>query len=132
MIHEVRLAAPPEVLEVMPGDTIRVTSEWDYIGPAVSGKIYTALWHETTVDPHDEIAFKEKAFSISDSPDPGKHVTGYVDIVVPSGFSGTDFGLYTKLIGVPGPDIFSPYYENIITIVGAVFSNLEITEYTKV
>ena len=133
MVHEVGLVAPPGVLEVSPGDTIRVTSEFDYVGPAVSGKLYTALWHPSFYDPHDEIAHGEKSFTIPDSPSPGQHVTGYVDIVVPSGFAGSDFGLYTKIAAVPGPDIFSPYYGNIITIVAAVpeFTGLVITSYVK-
>lgn len=132
MIHEISLAAPPEVLTVSPGNVIRVTSEWDYTGPAASGKIYTALWRRTAIDPHDEIAHGEKSFTIPDSPPPGQHITGYVDITVPSGFSGM-FGLYTKLAGVPGPDIFSPYYENVIEIVGAIpeFTGLVITSYVK-
>lgn len=130
---EVRLAAPPQVLTVRPGDTIRVTSEFDYIGPPVSGKFYTALYHPSVLDPHDEIAHGEKAFSLPDSPAPGQHVSGYVDIRVPDGFAGTDFGLYTKLVGVPGPDIFSPYYNNVIEIVGVVpeFSNVVISSYVK-
>lgn len=127
-----RLVAPPGVLAVTPGDTIRVTTEFDYLGPAVSGKLYTALYHPSIYDPHDEIAHGEKSFSIPDSPTV-KHMTGYTDIAVPSGFSGSDFGLYTKIVGVPGPDIFSPYYDNVIEIIAAVpeFTNLEITSYVK-
>jgi len=129
----VGLVAPPGVLAVSPGDVIRVTSEFDYTGPAVSGKIYSALYHPTFLDPHDEIARISKDFSITDSPPPGKHFTGYVDLTVPEGHSGPDFGLYTKLIGIPGADIFSPYYDNIVEIVGAVpeFSNLVISSYVK-
>ena len=33
-IHNINLAAPPEVLEVFPGDTVRVTTEFDFLGPA--------------------------------------------------------------------------------------------------
>jgi len=133
VVYKVSLVAPPGVLEVSPGDTIRVTSEFDYVGPAVSGKLYTALWHSSVYNPHDEIAHGEKSITIPDSPPPGQHVTGYVDIVVPTGFAGSDFGLYTKILGVPGPDIFSPYYGNIITIVAAVpeFTGLAITSYVK-
>ena len=130
---EVRLAAPPQVLTVRPGDTIRVTSEFDYIGPPITGKFYTALYRPTFIDPHDEIAKGDKAFSIPDSPAPGKHVSAYVDIRVPDGYAGTDFGLYTKLIGIPGADIFSPFYDNVIEIVGVVpeFTNLVIASYVK-
>ena len=132
MVREISLVAPPGVLTVNPGNIIRVTSKWAYIGPAVSGKIYTAMWVFAPLDPHNEIAHGEKYFTIPDSPPPGQHVEGYVDITVPSGFAGF-FGLYTKVIGVPGPDIFSPYYENVIEIVGAIpeFTGLVITSYVK-
>jgi len=130
---EVNLAAPPQVLTVRPGDTIRVTSEFDYIGPPITGKFYTALYKTTFLDPHAEIAKGDKAFSIPDSPAPGQHVDAYIDILVPSGHAGVDFGLYTKLIGIPGADIFSPFYDNVIEIVGVVpeFTNLVITSYVK-
>ncbi|GAI35078.1 unnamed protein product, partial [marine sediment metagenome] len=107
---------PPSVLEVNPGDTIRVTSEFDYIGPATTGKLYSALWHPSWYDPHDEIAHGEKSITLPDSPE-GNHITGYVDIKVPSGFAGTDFGLYAKVTGNL-KDAMSPYYDNIIAIVG--------------
>ncbi|GAJ10588.1 unnamed protein product, partial [marine sediment metagenome] len=108
--------SPPSVLEVSPGDTIRVTSEFDYFGPATTGKLYTALWHPSWYDPHDEIAHGEKSITLPESPE-GNHITGYVDIKVPSGFAGTDFGLYTKVTGAL-KDAMSPYYDNIIAIVG--------------
>lgn len=132
LVREAPLVAPPERLSVTPGDTIRVTSEFDYLGPAVSGKLYSALWHPSLIDPHDEIAHGVKDFSIPDSPTL-RHWSGYVDIVIPDGFAGTDFGLYTKLAAVPGPDIFSPYYDNVIEIVAAIpeFTSLEITSYVK-
>lgn len=128
----VNLAAPPELLQVNPGDTIRVTSEFDYTGPAVSGTLYAALYRPGTIDPHDEIANGKTTFSIADSPT-GKHMSGIVDITVPKGFGGANFGLYSKLIGIPGADIYSPYYDNVIEIVGGIskFTNLEIVSYAK-
>lgn len=107
--------SPPNVLPVKPGATIRVVSEFDYVGPATTGKFHTALWHTSWYDPHNEIAYGEAAFTLPDSPQ-GNHIKGYVDITVPLGFSGTDFGLYTKVTGGI-KDTFSPYYANIITIV---------------
>jgi len=134
MTRLLTLAVPNEVLSVGPGEKIRVTTEWNYVGPAISGEIYTAIYYPTTLDPHNEIAKAEKAFSLSDTPPPGVKCTGFVDIIVPSGFSGSNFGLYTKLIGLPGADLFTPFYDNVIEIVGGVseFSNLRITSYVKV
>lgn len=126
-----RMVAPPGVLAVIPGDTIRVTTEFDYTGPAISGTLYTALYHPSWIDPHDEIAHGIKAFSIVDSPT-ARHFSGYVDIKVPSGFAGTDFGLYTKITGVPG-EPRTDYYDNVIEIIAAVpeFTNVAITSYVK-
>jgi len=128
----VNLAAPPEVLTVNPGDTVRVTTEFDYVGPALSARMISAIWHPTFFDPHDEIVRGNKTFSIPDSPPPGSHISVTMDLLVPPGEPGS-FGLYSSIRDVPGPDIYTPYYENVIEIVGVepVFSNLEITSYVK-
>jgi len=130
--RRVTLAAPPEVLTVSPGDTVRVTTEFDYIGPALSARMISAIWHKTLLDSHDEIVRENKDFSIPNSPPPGNHITVFIDLLVPPGEPGS-FGLYSSIRDVPGADIYSPYYENVIEIVGAesVFSNLEITSYAK-
>lgn len=114
-VRELNLAAPPEVLTVNPGDTIRVTTGFGYTGPAISGTLYTALYHPSWYDPHDEIAHGTKAFSIPSSPTL-RQWSGYADIRVPAGFIGTDFGLYTKIMGVPG-EPRTGYYDNLIQIV---------------
>jgi len=128
----VNLAAPPEVLTVKPGDTVRVVTEFDYIGPALSARMISAIWHSTFLDPHDEIVRGNKDFPIPECLPPGSHVSVTMDLLVPSGYPGS-FGLYSSIRDVPGPDIYTPYYENVIEIIAAepVFSNLEITSYVK-
>ena len=133
-VREARLVIAPGVLTVSPGDTILVNSSFDYIGPPVDLWLHTAIWKKGPIDPHVEIASGKREFKIPGTiPPPGMNYRIGVEIKVPSGESGS-FGLYTKIMSVPGPDIFSPYYENIIEIVGAVsvFSNLAITSYAKV
>ena len=115
-IHNISLAAPPEVLTVDPGDTVRVTTEFDYVGPAISCRMISAIWHPTFLDPHDEIVRGNKSFSIPSSPPPGNHITVTMDLLVPSGEVGTDYGLYSSIRDIPGPDIYTDYYPNIITI----------------
>ena len=115
-IHNISLAAPPEVLTVDPGDTVRVTTEFDYAGPAISCRMISAIWHPTFLDPHDEIVRGNKSFSIPSSPPPGNHISVTMDLLVPSGEVGTDYGLYSSIRDVPGPDIYTDYYPNIITI----------------
>ena len=115
-IHTINLAAPPQVLTVDPGDTVRVTTEFDYAGPAISCRMISAIWHPTFFDPHDEIVRGNRSFSIPSSPLPGNHVTVTMDLLVPSGEAGTNYGLYSSIRDVPGPDIYTQYYSNIITI----------------
>jgi len=131
------LAAPPQQITVRPGNTIQVRSSFHYEGPPMTGRFRTALYYSGGFDPHDEIAFGHLSFSIPDSPDPGVTVStapSDIKIVVPPGYAGTQFGLYTKLVDVPGADIFSPFYDNVIVIEGIApaFSNLVIVSYVAV
>ena len=121
-IHTINLAAYPEVLTVDPGDTVRVVTEFDYVGPAISCRMISAIWHPTLFDPHNEIVRGNKSFSIPSSPPPGNHVTVTMDLLVPSGEVGTDYGLYSSIRDVPGPDIYCEpkLLDNIITIVEVV------------
>jgi len=115
-VHTINLAVYPQVLTVAPGDTIRVVTEFDYVGPAISARMISAIWHPTLLDPHNEIVRGNKPFTISSSPPPGNRITVTMDLLVPSGEVGTDYGLYSSIRDVPGPDIYTNYYPNIITI----------------
>lgn len=117
VIRRVNLAAYPQVIQVEAGDIIRATTEFDYIGPALTGTLYTALWRSIWFDPHDEIANKSRAFSLPDSPAPGNHISIYVDIPFPQGYpEGLHYGLYSKIMGVPG-EPRTQYYDKIIELV---------------
>lgn len=132
--REVNLAVPPERLApVLPGDTIRVITEFDYVGPAQpNARMISAIWYKSLLDPHNEIVRGEKVFNIPDSPPPGQHLSIQIDLLVPPADWRDDYGLYSSIRDVPGPDIYTPYYENLITIMGEPqFSNLAITSYTK-
>ena len=129
------LAVYPERLPpVLPGDTIRVITEFEYIGPRLdNARMITAIWYPSLLDPHNEIVRGEKVFNIPDSPPPGQHLSVQIDLRVPPADYRTDYGLYSSIRDVPGADIYTPYYENIITILGEPqFSELAITSYTKV
>ena len=127
-----RLAVPPEVLTLLPGDTIRVTTEFDYTGPEVNPRMISAIYRPTLFDPHDEIVRVNKDFSIPSSPPPGQHVAVEIDLVVPQTEYRTDYGLYSSIRDIPGPDLPTPYYDNLITIMGETqFTNLQITSYVK-
>jgi len=135
MVTEAKLAVYPEMLTVIPGDKVRVITEFDYIGPAIANaRMISAIWYPSLLDPHDEIVRGEKVFNIPDSPPPGQHLSVTIDLLVPPADYRTDYGLYSSIRDVPGAPIWMEpkYYENIITILGAQFSELKITSYTKV
>jgi len=116
-VHTINLAVYPQVLIVAPGDKVRVVTEFDYVGPELKdARMISAIWHSTFFDPHDEIVRGNKTFTIPSSPPPGNHITVTMDLLVPSGETGTDYGLYSSIRDVPGPDIYTDYYPNIITI----------------
>jgi len=118
-IHTINLAVYPERLTVAPGDTIRVITEFDYVGPAQpDATMICAIFHPTLFDRHNEIVRGETAVPIPDSPLPGNHFDVTIDLLVPSGEIGTDYGLYSSVRHVTGPDIYCDpkWLENIITI----------------
>lgn len=132
----VDLAAPPQKITVRAGDTVRVRSAFRYEGPPMTGRFRTAMYFRG-IDPHDEMVFGHLSFTIPDSPSPGVDVStapSDIDLVVPPGFSDRLIGLYTKLVDIPGADIFSPYYDDIIVIEPEepVFGDLVIVSYGKV
>jgi len=113
-VHTINLAVYPEVLTVLSGDKVKVVTEFDYIGPELKdARMLSAIWHPPF---HDEIVRGNKTFTIPSSPPPGNHITVTMDLLVPSGEVGTDYGLYSSIRDVPGPDIYTGYYPNIITI----------------
>ena len=137
MVTKAKLAVYPERLPpVMPGDKVRVVTEFDYIGPkVVNAKMISAIWYPSLFDPHNEIVRGEKALPIPDSPPPGNHISITIDLLVPPADYRTDYGLYSSIRDVPGPDIYCEpkWLENIITILGEPqFGVLKITSYTKV
>lgn len=128
----VRMAVPPEVLQVQIGDKVRVVSRFDYVGPAVSGKLYTAIGVSGAAG-FDEILKNEKAISVPKT-DTAKTYEESVDISITTAIAGGKYDMYTKIREIPGADIISPALNDVIEVVGVVpvFTNLKITSYVKV
>ncbi|GAJ07153.1 unnamed protein product, partial [marine sediment metagenome] len=109
---------PPGVLELDIGDRCRVNLGFDHMNGAVTGKFHAAIWQESAFDPHDEILNAEKTFSVPSTPD-WVPVEDSVDIIITSAISpGSEYGLYAKIMGITGGDIFTEYLGNVITIIG--------------
>jgi hypothetical protein len=123
----------PGVLQLKTGDRCRVNTTFDHKGPSVSGKIYAAIWKRGIFDTIDEILKAETGLAVPQATD----WTGFeksLDIIITSAIQpGSAYGLYSKIIGITGGDVFSPYLENVITITGVgqpTFTDLQIVTYT--
>ena len=109
---------PPGALELEVGDRCRVNVGFDHMDGAVTGMFHAAIWKKTLIDPHDEQLNADKAFTVPSSTD-WEPREGYIDIIITSAIRpGSEYGLYVKIMGITGGDIFTEYLENVITIIG--------------
>ena len=122
--------APPGKLIVMRGDVVRVTVGFSYRGTALSFGLRVAIGNKGVT--FDEIAYATKALSVPASEDFLPY-TADVDISTAAIAPQANLDLYAKLTGIPGADLFTPYYLNVIDVLGAPeFENFVITDYNKV
>ena len=124
-------ALPGEKLTVMLGDIVRVHLGVEYQGIAIDGEIHVSYGRQN-------MWFNEDGNKQSDVPVHFDQSMDWVpyeitcDISI-GGATGTGYDLYAKIMGVPGPDIFSPTLLNVLDVLGAAeFQNFEITSYEKV
>lgn len=130
MLQQMGVAAMPgEVLTVIPGDTVRVHLEVDYRGPAVDGACYVSFGKQNAW--FDEVWHNQVAVRFAESYDFRRYEIT-VDLVTPDRpYVGYD--LYAKITGVPGPDIFTPTYLNVLDVLAAAeFRDFVVTAYQKV
>lgn len=122
--------APSGKLTVTRGDIVRVTVSFSYRGSALSFGLRCAIGNRGAG--FDEIAYAIKSLSVPASADFLPY-TAYVDISTAAIAPQTNLDLYAKLTGLPGADLFTPYYLDVIDLLGAPeFQNFVITDYSKV
>jgi len=120
---------PSGVLELDIGDRCRVNLGFDHMNGAVTGKFHAAIWQDSALDPHDEILNAEKTFSVP-STSGWEPYEDSVDIIITSDISpGSEYGLYAKIMGITGGDIFTGYLANVITIIGAPPEEADIKDF---
>ena len=118
-------------LTVMVGDTVRVHLAGEYRGPTIDGDIHVSYGIQDTWFNEDGYKQADLPIHFYQSAD-WEPFTITVNVPI-DGSPGTNFDLYAKIMGVPGPDIFSPTLLNVLDVLGAVeFRNFEITSYEKV
>jgi len=126
------LAVPAgEKLTVMVGDTVRVHLAVDYRGPAIDGEIHVSYGSQNAWFNEDGNKQNDIPVSFDQSTDWEPYEFA-CDIYI-GGSPGTNYDLYAKIMGVPGPDIFTPTLLNVLDVLGvAAFQNFGITSYEKV
>ena len=122
--------APSGKLAVMKGDVVRVTVGFSYRGTALSCGLRVAIGNKGVT--FDEIAYATKSMSVPASADFLPY-TAYVDISTAAIAPQPNLDLYAKLTGIPGADLFTPYYMDVIDVLGAPeFKDFKITDYSKI
>ena len=112
------LASPPELLQLSVGDTCRIKVYFDYVGHQTSAALYVAIGRVGVVG-FDEIVSKSKSIIIPEAITTRTYQAD-VDIYISSAMTlAPGYDLYAKIIGLPGPDIYSPTCENVIEIIEA-------------
>ena len=120
-----------EKLTVMVGDTVRVHLAVDYRGPDIDGEIHVSYGSQDTWFNEDGNKQEDLPVSFDQSMDWVPYEFA-CDIYI-GGSPGENYDLYAKIMGVPGPDIFSPVLLNVLDVLGAAeFQNFTITGYEKV
>jgi len=126
VIKELSLATPPEVLQLQVGDTCRVIVYYDYRGPQVPAKIRVAIGR-VGVFGFDEIVYKVVSITVPETPEKTTYQTP-VDIYISSAMTvQPGYDLYAKIVDIPGADIYSPTYHDVIEIVEEAEYTLEVT-----
>ena len=119
------LATPPEVLQLQVGNTCRIIVNYDYSGPQVPAKIRVAIGR-VGVFGFDEVVYKVVSITVPETPEKKTYQTP-VDIYISSAMTAQPgYDLYAKIVDIPGADIYSPTYHNVIEITEKEYS-LEIS-----
>ncbi|KKN08227.1 hypothetical protein LCGC14_1058760 [marine sediment metagenome] len=118
-----------EKLTVQVGDTVRIRLMINYRGPDIDGAVWVAIGRQNAWFNEDFNSRTPAHF------DPSSDFVPYeivADVVIDDR-PGTDYDMYAKIMEVPGPDIFTPGYLNVIDVIGAAeFGNFTIDSYEKV
>ena len=120
---------PPGKLELTYGDTLRITTSFDYRGPVVDITLYGAIGTRGWAG-FDEIIENEATYKLPNSPAAFVPVTATVDIPVTADISpGANYDIYCKIKEFPGAGM--PEIKDVITITGIppTFELLEETIY---
>ncbi len=130
----VPLAVPkltaPKVVDIAPGDTLRIEYSYKYSGPALTVTEYASIG-KTMLGIYDELVVSKKTRSLPASTTPLTY-TGSLDLALPAN-AGTDWNDIECKVFDGGKELGVNYQDalNIVSITPA-FSDFAITDYKKV
>jgi len=122
--------APPGKLELTYGDTLRITTGFNYRGPAHDITLYGAIGERKVIIGFDEIISNEAPLKTPDSQTAFVPATASVDIPITADIAPKpNYDIYCKLKEYPG--VGMPEVDDVITITGIppTFELLEETIY---
>lgn len=134
------LATPPNQIEVYPGDTVKLKLSFQHAGAAFSGYLMGALGTRPfTIFNPDSALTKYKALSVPEHSSWTTITTEYIDIPIPSSYTGYGWKGGQAKIGTQqnwssGIKTESPDYGSAVNIKALVadFQNMAITSFEKV
>ena len=119
--------AAPKVVDIAPGDTLRIEYSYKYSGPAVTVTEYASIGY-TTLGVYDEVVKQSRSRSLPLCSTPTTF-TGYLDLVQPAETKCNDIEAKVfnggKELGVNYQDAL-----NVVSVTPA-FSDFAITDYKK-
>lgn len=122
--------APPGKLELTYGDTLRITTGFNYRGPAVNITLYGAIGNRGWGGFAEKISAEAPTIRTPNSPTTFTPVTASVDILITADIKpGENYDIYCKIREYPKAGL--PEVDDVITITGIppTFELLEETIY---
>jgi len=122
--------AAPKVVDIAPGDTLRIEYSYKYAGPAITVTEYASIGY-TTLGVYDEIVKKSRSRSLPQSTTPTTY-SGYLDLVMPTPAESKWNDIEAKVFN-GGKELGVNYQDalNVVSVTPA-FSEFGITDYRKV
>jgi hypothetical protein len=120
--------APPGILEIMKGDTVRMSVSFKYRGPAQNVTLRCSIGTRIA-GVFNESCYGLKTIPLSKSPD-FLDYANYADIITTMN-PGTGYDIEAKISEYTSATLVG--YDNVINVIGAAeFQNFTITDYSKV
>lgn len=119
----------PKVVDITPGDTLRVNYSYKYAGPAITVTEYATIGYTITFV-YNEKVVRSKGRSLPQSTTPQVY-TGYLDLILPVNAGSNWNDIEAKVFN--GGEELGVNYQNALNIIGieVAFSEFAVVDYYK-